>query len=73
MYAIINKKTNMYVSGTDYSQCNPKDNTYKQITSTERALTYYTKAQAELDMLRRRMSDEYEVVRVKLITVGKER
>ena len=69
MYAIINKKTKKFVCGTDRRQFYSKTRSFKQITSTEQALTYEHKEYAEMDVMGRRMSSDYEVVEVKLIIV----
>ena len=70
MFAIINKRTKKFVSGTDRRQFYPKTNTFKQITSLDRALTYEYKEYAEMDIKSRRMSKDYEVVEVKLTVIG---
>lgn len=72
MYAIINKKTKKFVCGTDRRQFYPQTRTFKQITSEHQALTYSDKEFAEIDMMSRRMSRDYEVVEVKLTIVDKE-
>ena len=72
MYAIRNKKTKEWVYGTDYQQFYPQTRMFKQRTSEHQALTYNDKEYAEIDMMSRRMSRDYEVVEVKLTIVDKE-
>ena len=69
MYAIINKKTKKFVYGTDRRQFYSKTRSFKQITSFDKALTYSHREYAEMDIMSRRMSKDYEAVEVKLITV----
>ena len=70
MYAIINKKTKQFVYGTDYRQ-RYNNNTAKQRTSLDEALTYSCKEQAEVDMRCRHMSNDYEVIEVKLLILDR--
>ena len=67
MYAIRHKKTKKFVYGTDYRQYYNGTKTHKQRTSSNQALTYADKDYAEIDMLTRGMSKDYEIVEVKLV------
>ena len=66
MYAVVNKKTKQFVYGTDYRQVY-SNNTVKQRTSCDKALTYSDKEEAEFDIRHRRMSKDYKAVEVKLV------
>lgn len=70
MYAIRHKKTKEWVCGTDYRQFYPQTRAFKQRTSEHQALTYNDKEYAEIDLMSRRMSRDYEVVEVNLTVVG---
>lgn len=70
MYAIINKHTKKFVSGTDRRQFYSATNTFKQILSFDQALTYECKEYADMDIMSRRMSKDYKVVEVKLTVIG---
>ena len=59
MYAIRNKRTCLWLYGTDY-RYNPPH----QRTDYRQALTYPDKESAELDFKHRKCGKDYEIVRV---------
>jgi len=61
MYAIINKQTKKFLSGTDYRHV-----PYTQITDTERMETYGDMLTALVDFRKRRCGKDYQIVRVKV-------
>lgn len=61
MYAIQNKRTFKWLYGTDFTQ-----NPHTQRTSFDRALTFETYEDAEIEYKRRMCGKTYEIVAVRL-------
>ena len=64
VWAIRNKRTKLWVYGTDRSYA---DGVARQRTSADRALIFGTEDEARNEMRWRRCSKDYEVVPVRLI------
>jgi len=66
MYAIINKKTKKFVTGTDY-RYNPR----RQFTSRNAALTWGYAFEVETEFLIRGCGEDYEIVDVLIEIIGR--
>lgn len=64
MFAIRDKKTKRWVCGTDYTA-----RPIEQKTSIEKAITYESKSEAEVDFDLRYCGDGYEIVQVRITPV----
>lgn len=61
MYAIINAKTGKYLFGTDFRFSPPR-----QRTSTDKALTFENKEEAEIECRRRKCGKAYKIKKIKI-------
>lgn len=64
-YCIINKRTGLFVYGTDY-RYNPPH----QRTGMGRALTYPSREKAEMDFDHRQCGRDYKIVKVRMEVVN---
>ena len=65
MWAIKNKRTGQWLTGTDYKRCYPEGRCH-QYTSNNKALTYDSRKGAENALLKRKCGKDYKVVSVEL-------
>lgn len=68
MYAIRNKRTGLWLYGTDYRYHSAGYDrpSRRQRTSKERVMTWETRQQAEIEFVARGCGEDYEVVPVRL-------